>query len=152
MSPCFYCCFQEDLGPHLSHNATCIHVPFLWKMFAPLASCLPSWSAMHDVCVTCAKKCAVAMGANVLKYTFVFIQIMHLSMLSLGGGGGGGRSVPRVGILIVRHIPSVENLTWPPSWIRKRAWKSILFPRLFPAQVVREKPWKRGCLKITPPS
>ena len=36
-------------------------------MFAPLASRLPSWSAMHDVCVTCAKKCAVAMGANVLK-------------------------------------------------------------------------------------
>ena len=23
---------------------------------------------MHDVCVTCAKKCAVAMGANVLKF------------------------------------------------------------------------------------
>ena len=30
-----------------------------------LASCLPSWSAMHDVCVTCAKKCAVAMGVFV---------------------------------------------------------------------------------------
>ena len=30
-------------------------------------SCLPSWSAMHDVCVACTKKCAVAMGANVLK-------------------------------------------------------------------------------------
>ena len=28
---------------------------------------LPSWSAMHDECVTCAKECAVAMGANVLK-------------------------------------------------------------------------------------
>ena len=35
-------------------------------MFALLALCLPSWSVMHDVCVTCAKKCAVAMGANVL--------------------------------------------------------------------------------------
>ena len=32
-----------------------------------IASCLPSWSAMHDVCVTCAKKCAVAICANVLK-------------------------------------------------------------------------------------
>ena len=41
---------------------------FLWKMFAPLASCLPSWSAMHDVCVTCAKKCSVAIRANVLKF------------------------------------------------------------------------------------
>ena len=29
--------------------------------------CLFSGSAMHDVCVACAKKCAVAMGANVLK-------------------------------------------------------------------------------------
>ena len=36
-------------------------------MFAPLASCLPSWSTMHDVYATCAKRCAVAMGANVLK-------------------------------------------------------------------------------------
>ena len=41
-------------------------------MFAPLLItnchvCLPSWSAMHDECVTCAKKCAIAMGANVLK-------------------------------------------------------------------------------------
>ena len=35
------------------------------KCLRLLASCLPSWSAMHDVCVTCAKKCAVAMGANV---------------------------------------------------------------------------------------
>ena len=43
-------------------------IPFLWKMFAPLASCLPSSSPMDDMCVTCAKKCAVAMGANVLKY------------------------------------------------------------------------------------
>ena len=33
---------------------------------APLALSLPSWSAMHDVCGTCAKKCPVAMGANVL--------------------------------------------------------------------------------------
>ena len=57
----------SDLGPQLSHNATRFHVPFLWKMFAPLASCLPSWSAMHDACVTCAKKCAVAMGASILK-------------------------------------------------------------------------------------
>ena len=29
--------------------------------------CLPSWSAMHNKCVICAKKCAVAMGVNVLK-------------------------------------------------------------------------------------
>ena len=29
-------------------------------------SCLPAWSTMHDVCVTCAKRCAVAIGANVL--------------------------------------------------------------------------------------
>ena len=36
--------------------------------------CLPSWSAMHDVCVTCAKKCAVAMGANVLKLPNVFAR------------------------------------------------------------------------------
>ena len=36
------------------------------KKFAPLASCLPSWFAMHDVCVTCAKKCAATMGANAL--------------------------------------------------------------------------------------
>ena len=47
------------------------HVPFLWKMFAPLASCLasclPSWSAMHDVCVTCAKN-SLAKGANVVKF------------------------------------------------------------------------------------
>ena len=28
----------------------------------------PSWSAMHDVCVTRAKKCAVVVGANVLNY------------------------------------------------------------------------------------
>ena len=39
-------------------------------MFAPLVSCLLSWSAMLDVCVTCAKKCAVTMGANVLKEPF----------------------------------------------------------------------------------
>ena len=51
----------------ISHDATCFQVPFLWKMFAPLASCLSSWSAMHDVCVTCVKNCSVAMGANVLK-------------------------------------------------------------------------------------
>ena len=44
------------------------------NLFASLASCLPSWSAMHDVCVTCAKKCAVAMGANVLKFTAVEVQ------------------------------------------------------------------------------
>ena len=62
------------------------------------------------------------------------------------------RSVPRVGILIVRHIPRVGNLTWPPSWIMKKAWKSTLFPRLFPPQVMRERPWERGCLKATPPS
>ena len=31
--------------------------------------CLPSWSAMHDLCLTCARKCAVAMGANVVKET-----------------------------------------------------------------------------------
>ena len=54
--------FREDLGPQLPHDATCFHVPLLWKMFAPLASCLPWWSAMHDVCVAYAKKCAVAMG------------------------------------------------------------------------------------------
>ena len=35
-------------------------------MFAPL---LPkTLEGMHDECVTCAKKCAVAMGANVLKF------------------------------------------------------------------------------------
>ena len=62
------------------------------------------------------------------------------------------RSVPRVGILIVRHIPRVGNLTWPPSWIMKKAWKSTLFPRLFPPQVVGKRPWERGCLKLTPPS
>ena len=50
------------------------------------------------------------------------------------------RSVPRVGILIVRHIPRVGNLTWPPSWIMKRAWKSTLFPWPFPPQIVRERP------------
>jgi len=60
--------FREDLGPQLSHDATCFYVPFFWKMFAPRCHvCLPSWSAMHDECMTCAKKCAVAMGANVLK-------------------------------------------------------------------------------------
>ena len=31
--------------------------------------CLPSWSAMHDLCLTFARKCAVAMGANVVKET-----------------------------------------------------------------------------------
>lgn len=64
--------FREDLGPQLSHGATCFYVPFLWKMFALLLItnchvCLPSWSAMHDECVTCTKQCAVAMGANALK-------------------------------------------------------------------------------------
>ena len=60
---------------------------------------------------------------------------MHLSMLSPREGGGGGevrathrvltvRSVLRVGILIVQDIPRVGNLTWPPSWITKRSWKS----------------------------
>ena len=29
------------------------------------------WSAMHDVYMTCAKKCAVAMGANVVKFALV---------------------------------------------------------------------------------
>ena len=75
-----------------------------------------------------------------------------------GGGGGGGeaaltvRSVPGVGILTVRHIPRVGNLTWPPCWIIKKTWKSTLCRRLFPPQVVGERPWQRGCLKITPRS
>ena len=30
--------------------------------------CFPSWSPMHDECVICAKKYAVAMGTNVLIY------------------------------------------------------------------------------------
>ena len=51
---------------------------------------------MHDVCVTCAKKCAVAMGANVLKLpinakapycqsyacSFVFKSFVSTSLLS----------------------------------------------------------------------
>ena len=69
--------FWEDLGPQLFHDATCFHVPFLWKMFAPLASCLPSWSAMDDECVTCSKKFAVAMGANVLN-TIIACQNMKI--------------------------------------------------------------------------
>ena len=68
---------REDLGPQLSHDATPFHVPFLWKMFAPSASCLPSWSAMHDVRVTCAKKCTVAMGANVLKRSQEATFVVH---------------------------------------------------------------------------
>ena len=63
--------FWEDLGPQLSHDATCFGVPFLGKMFAPLVLRLPSWSAMQDVCVTCAKKCAVTMGTNILKWNFI---------------------------------------------------------------------------------
>ena len=39
----------------------------LENVCASMPCLLPSWSAMHDECVTCAKKCAVAMGANVLK-------------------------------------------------------------------------------------
>ena len=31
------------------------------------------WSVMHDLCVTCAKKCAVAMDANVLKTAIRFV-------------------------------------------------------------------------------
>ena len=48
------------------YDATRFHVPFWWKMFAPLVWCLPSWSALHGMSETCVKKCAVAMGANVL--------------------------------------------------------------------------------------
>ena len=39
-----------SLSPQLSHDATRFHVPFLWKLFAPLASCLPSCLR----CMTCA--------------------------------------------------------------------------------------------------
>ena len=40
---------------------------------------------------------------------------MHLSMLSPRGFWR---------ILIIRDIPRVGNLTWPPSWIMKRAFLS----------------------------
>ena len=40
----------------------------LENVCASMPCLLPSWSAMHDECVTCAKKCAVAMGANVLNW------------------------------------------------------------------------------------
>ena len=46
---------QATLRPREDQTPTRCHV------------CLPSWSAMHDVCVICAKKGAVAMNANVLK-------------------------------------------------------------------------------------
>ena len=80
--------FREDPGPQLSHDATWFYVPFLWKMFAPLPLarchvCLPSWSAMHDECVTCAKKCGVAMGANVLKCFEMFIFLYDKQVSSL---------------------------------------------------------------------
>lgn len=52
--------FQDDLDPQLSHDATCVHVPFLWKMFVPLAGMLywclftfmvcDAW-CVHDMCV-----------------------------------------------------------------------------------------------------
>ena len=49
--------------------------------------CLPSWSVMHDACVTCAKKCAVAMGSNVLKpknFTYdLLVRILVKVMLNL---------------------------------------------------------------------
>ena len=57
-------------------------------------------------------------------------RFMHLSMLSLRVGGlathgvSTVRSVPKVVILIVQDIPRVGNLTWPSSWLMKRAWKS----------------------------
>ena len=82
----------------------------------------------------------------------IYVPIMNLSMLSPREGALTVRSVPRVGILIVRHIPRVGNLTWPPSWIMKKACKSTLFPRPLPPQVMWERPWERGCLKATPPS
>ena len=72
----------------------------------------------------------------------------YLSMLSPRGGGGGGGEAA----LTVRSVPGVGNLTWPPCWIIKKTWKSTLCRRLFPPQVVGERPWQRGCLKITPRS
>ena len=38
---------------------------------------LPSWSAMHDVCVTCAKKCVLAMAANVLKHCYIWAALVE---------------------------------------------------------------------------
>ena len=46
-----------------------LHDTFTWCHV-----CLPSWSAMHDECVTCAKICAVAMGLNVLKLFFLKLK------------------------------------------------------------------------------
>ena len=49
-------------------ETTWVHsYPMMPHAFTFYSCGLPSWSAIHDVCVTCAKKCAVAMGANVLK-------------------------------------------------------------------------------------
>ena len=45
----------------------------LENVCASMPCLLPSWSEMHDECVTCAKKCAVAMGANVLKGCLLFV-------------------------------------------------------------------------------
>ena len=52
----------------------------------------------------------------------------------MGGGGGGDRATD--GALTVRSVrtvrfdcttyPRVGNLTWPPSLIMKRAWKSTI--------------------------
>ena len=48
-------------------------------------------------------------------------EIMHLSMLSPRVGGVGRATH---GVLTAWSVPKVGILTWPPSWIMKRAWKS----------------------------
>ena len=47
--------------------------------------CLFSWSAIHDVCVTCAKKCAAAVGANVLKLSeFDLTCVARMALMARG--------------------------------------------------------------------
>ena len=53
------------------------------KCLHQLASSLPSWSAMHDVCMTCVKKSAVAMGANVLNKQGMKLIVIHFYRLFL---------------------------------------------------------------------
>ena len=87
------------------------------------------------------------------KYTFVFIQIMHLSMLSSKGGGGGeGKVCPEGGDFDHTRYSQGGEFDMATILGNEEGFESTLFPGLFPPQAVKEKPWKRGCLKITPPS
>ena len=78
-------------------------------------------------------------------------------MLSPRMGGGGGGGYPRgFDCEVCPKGGDFDRTTYPQGGEFDMATilnnKEGLEINLFPPQVVRERPWKRGCLKITPPS